>query len=88
MEKVGIVFSPQYAYVRGRQLEGTFPGNRWTGIWVVTVMRIGHGWGSLPEQVWAYDTSIWPPVEPAGLDAIADDDCAHVVLPSIVAVTV
>jgi ribosomal protein S18 acetylase RimI-like enzyme len=65
------MFSAQYAYIRGRQLEGTFPGDRRTGIWVVTVMRIGHGWGFVPEQFWPYDTSIWPPAEPAGLDSIA-----------------
>jgi GNAT superfamily N-acetyltransferase len=71
MVEIPPTFSAQYPYVRGRQLEGTFPGDRWTGIWVVTVMRIGHGWGSVPEQFWPYDTSIWPPVEPAGLDSIA-----------------
>jgi hypothetical protein len=67
------VFSAQYPYSRGRQLEGTFPGDRWTGIWVVTVMRIGHGWGYVQERFWPYDTSIWPPVEPVGLDSIAKD---------------
>lgn len=71
MVEIGPVFSAQYAYIRGRQLEGTFPGDRWTGIWVVTVMRIGHGWGLVPEQFWPYDTSIWPPVEPPNLDSIA-----------------
>jgi len=73
MVENGPVFSAQYPYVRGRQLEGTFPGDRWTGIWVVTVMRIGHGLGYVPERCWPYDTSIWPPVEPAGLDSIARD---------------
>jgi hypothetical protein len=34
-------------------------------------MRIGHGWGSVPEEFWPYDTSVWPPVEPPGLDLIA-----------------
>jgi len=67
----GIIFSPQYAYIRGRQLEGTYPGDRWTGIWPVTALRVGHGWGSVPEDRWPYDTSVWPPVEPPGLDAIA-----------------
>lgn len=71
MVEIKPVFSAQYPYIRGRQLEGTFPGNRWTGIWVVTVMRIGHGWGSVPEQLFPYDTSVWPPVEPVGLDSIA-----------------
>ena len=71
MEEAEIFLSAQYAYIRGRQLEGTFPGDRWTGIWGVTVMRIGHGWGAVPEQHWPYDTSVWPPIEPEGLDSIA-----------------
>ena len=71
MHKNDLVFSPQYLYIRGRQLEGTFPGDRWTGTWVVTIERIMHGWGSVPEEFWPYDTSVWPPVEPPGLDLIA-----------------
>ena len=67
----GLVFSPQYSYIRARQLERTFPGDRWTGTWVVTVLRVGHGWGALPEEFWPYDTSVWPPMEPPGLDVIA-----------------
>jgi GNAT superfamily N-acetyltransferase len=67
----GLVFSAQYAYVRARQLEGTFPGDQWSGTWIVTVQRVGHGWGYVPEQLWPYDTSVWPPIEPPRLDAIA-----------------
>jgi len=37
----------------------------------MTVLRIGHGWGVIPEEFWPYDTSIWPPQEPPGLDSIA-----------------
>ena len=88
----GIIFSPQYAFIRGRQLEGTYPGDRGVGIWPVTVLRVGHGWDWVPEDRWPYDTSIWPPVEPPGLDSIAknyrlntyyrrvrtDDDCKGV----------
>lgn len=73
MEQNGFVFSPQYVFVRGRELEGTFPGNGSTGIWPVTALRIGHGWGIVPEDVWQYETSIWPPIELAGVDAIARD---------------
>ncbi len=68
-----IILSPQFLFVRGRQLEGTYPGDRWTGIWPVTAMRVGHGWGSVPEERWPYDTSVWPPIEPPGLDATAKD---------------
>jgi hypothetical protein len=66
-----IVFSPLYAYVRGRQLERTFPGDWRTGVWPITEMRISRGWGSLPEEYWPYDASRWPPEEPPGLDQIA-----------------
>ncbi len=69
----GIVFSPQFLFVRGRQLEGTYPGDRWTGSWPVTAMRVIRGWGMVPEERWPYDTSVWPPIEPPGLDAIAKD---------------
>jgi len=66
-----LTFSAEYVYIRGRQLEGTFPGDQWTGIWVVTAMRVGHGWGCVPEQYWPYEASVWPPIEPSGLDSIA-----------------
>lgn len=64
-------FSPQYNFVRGRQLEGTFPGDAATGIWPITSLRIQRGWGAVPESAWPYDASNWPPVEPPGLDEIA-----------------
>lgn len=64
-------FSAMYNFVRGRQLEGTFPGDRQTGIWPITQLRIGRGWGAIPEEAWKYDSSVWPPKEPPGLDAIA-----------------
>lgn len=63
--------SAQYLFVRGRQLEGTFPGDAATGCWPITVNRIGRGWGVPPEDAWPYDVSIWPPREPQNIDAIA-----------------
>jgi GNAT superfamily N-acetyltransferase len=63
--------SPQYKFVRGRQLEGTYPGDASTGIWPITALRIDRGWGNVSEEDWPYDTSVWPPVEPPGLDQIA-----------------
>jgi GNAT superfamily N-acetyltransferase len=65
------IFSAQYTFIRGRQLEGTYPGDRYTGIWPITSNRVGRGWGYVPEEQWPYDTSVWPPVEPLGLDQIA-----------------
>ena len=59
-----------YGFVRGRQLDGTYPGDRATGIWGTTGMRIARGWGSVSEDDWPYSAGLeqWPPVEPPGLD--------------------
>jgi hypothetical protein len=65
------ISSAQYIFIRGRQLEGTYPGNAMTGIWPITSKRVGRGWGYVREEEWPYDTSVWPPVEPPGLDQIA-----------------
>jgi len=66
-----IHFSAQYIYVRSRQLEGTYPGDRWTGTWPITANRVARGWGYVREEDWPYDTSVWPPVEPPGVDDLA-----------------
>jgi GNAT superfamily N-acetyltransferase len=63
--------SRQYGYVRARQLEGTYPGDPATGVWPITAWRILWGWGSPPEQAWPYNSSVWPPSEPPGIDIIA-----------------
>jgi GNAT superfamily N-acetyltransferase len=63
--------SSQYGFVRARQLEGTYPGDRWTGVWPITAWRIQWGWGAPPETAWPYKTLIWPPTEPAGIDILA-----------------
>jgi GNAT superfamily N-acetyltransferase len=62
-----------YNYVRSRQLEGTFPGDRTKGIWPVTAQRVLRGWGAPAEEDWPYQSmaSAWPPHEPPGLDAKA-----------------
>jgi GNAT superfamily N-acetyltransferase len=60
-----------YGYVRSRQLEGTYPGNRETGAWGLTALRVLRAFGYLPEEKWPYDTTQWPPVEPPGVDRIA-----------------
>lgn len=62
--------SGRYNWVRSRQLEGTFPGDKETGAWPITSFRITYGWGSLPEEYWPRGTG-WPPDEPSGLDDIA-----------------
>jgi GNAT superfamily N-acetyltransferase len=66
-----MTFSPQYIFIRGRQLEGTYPGDARTGIWPITGERVARGWGNIREEDWPYDDSVWPPVEPPGLDQIA-----------------
>lgn len=68
-----VQFNQLYGFVRGRQLDGTFPGDRSTGVWPITAYRVLHGWGSPPESAWPYENSLgaWPPPEPEGLDDLA-----------------
>jgi GNAT superfamily N-acetyltransferase len=68
-----VQFSQIYGFVRGRQLEGTYPGDPATGTWGSTRFRVGRGWGAVPESEWPYpkSTDPWPPTEPPGLDAKA-----------------
>ncbi len=68
------MFSATYLFVRGRQLEGTYPGDRTTGIWPITALRIGRGWGIVPDEAWKRDDSDWPPQEPPGLDGLASSN--------------
>ena len=62
-----------YNFVRGRQLEGTYPGDAQTGVWPITALRAGCGWGNVLETDWprTMSRSAWPPDEPSGLDAKA-----------------
>jgi hypothetical protein len=62
--------SIRYGFVRARQLEGTFPGDKATGTWPITGERISYGWGNPPEESWPY-SSDWPPEEPPDIDLIA-----------------
>jgi len=87
--------SVHYGFVRGRQLEGTFPGDRQTGVWPITAHRISYGWGMLQEENWPYASpdAVWPLIEPAGVDVVAKeyrfvpykrvrtiDDCKRILL--------
>lgn len=65
--------SSQYGFVRGRQLEGTYPGDAATGTWPITVMRVSFGWGAVTEADCPRTMSgkTWPPAEPPGLDTKA-----------------
>jgi GNAT superfamily N-acetyltransferase len=87
--------SLQYGFVRGRQLEGTFPGDKQTGVWPITVHRISYGWGQPPEENWPYPLpeAVWPSIEPTGIDSVAKeyrfvpykrvrtiDDCKRILL--------
>jgi len=62
-----------YSFVRGRQLEETFPGDPQTGVWPITAMRVFFGWGSILHDEWPVEIPRpWPPPsEPPGLDEIA-----------------
>jgi GNAT superfamily N-acetyltransferase len=62
--------SAEYGFIRGRELEGTFPGDKATGTWPITGQRISYGWGYLPEEL-APEGSDWPPELPADADLIA-----------------
>ena len=44
---------------------------RATGVWPITAWRVSWGWGRPPEEAWPYETSVWPPVEPVGIDILA-----------------
>lgn len=63
--------SLRYSFVRARQLEGTFPGDKQTGTWPITSHRICYGWGLPPEQAYPPEGSDWPPIEPPRIDLIA-----------------
>ena len=64
--------SRMYSFVRARQLEGSYPGDHTTGVFVQTAMRIARGWGTPDEKQWPYDASgNWPPTEPKGIDGAA-----------------
>jgi GNAT superfamily N-acetyltransferase len=64
--------SIRYGFVRARQLEGTFPGDKKTGAWPITGQRVDYGWGLPPEESWPYGGD-WPPIEPPGIDLLAKD---------------
>src|ERR1700674_473101 len=67
--------SIQYGFVRARQLERTFPGDKQTGVWPITQRRISYGWGRPPEENWPYPLpdAVSPSTEPTGIDGIAKD---------------
>jgi GNAT superfamily N-acetyltransferase len=73
MANAPLQFSPLYGFVRSRQLEGTYPGDRSTGVYGSTTFRVKRGWGNILESEWPYAESIatWPPIEPPGLDVKA-----------------
>jgi GNAT superfamily N-acetyltransferase len=68
-----MAISATYNYVRSRQLEGTYPGDRSLGTWITTAQRVTRGWGAPDENEWApsQEDRTWPYSEPPGLDAKA-----------------
>jgi GNAT superfamily N-acetyltransferase len=60
-----------YGFVRGRQLDGTYPGDAGTGVWPITAFRVGFGWGMPSEEAWP-KAGEWPPSsEPPNIDSMA-----------------
>ena len=57
----GFRMSARYGFVRARQLEGTFPGDKHTGTWPITP----------PEESWPYSSDWSPAEEPPDIDLIA-----------------
>ncbi len=62
--------SSPYAFVRARQLEGTYPRDE--GLWNTTMERVLCGWGYVPASAWS-DENWLNPKEPAGIDALAKE---------------
>jgi GNAT superfamily N-acetyltransferase len=46
------MYSRRYAFVRARQLEGTYPGDPGLGVWCISSKRILFGWGQLDKAAW------------------------------------
>src|SRR6266851_5018634 len=42
--------SAHYSYIRSLQLEGRYPLD--VGVWPITAMRIGVGWGRIGNDAW------------------------------------
>ena len=72
------VSSRRYDFVRGRQLEGTYPGDPNEGTWPITHYRTRFGWGQVSENEWPYfrNNDFLDP-EPPGLDQSAKRRRAH-----------
>ena len=63
-----VSINSSYIYVRGRQLEGTYPED--SGAWGTTAMRVHFGWGIVPQEVWP-DTNALDAPEPPRVDETA-----------------
>lgn len=70
-EQVSRMRISKYAWVRGRQLEGTFDQGPFVGLWPITQNRVMRGWGNVPERYYSYKAGSWPPPDPSKLDEAA-----------------
>ncbi len=52
-------FSSEYADVRTRELEGTYPNDPHLGVWAINSWRVAMGWGCVPKDVYPVKGS-WP----------------------------
>ena len=70
--------SIRYSFIRGRQLEGTYPGDPSLGVWPVTYNRTIFGWGQVAEDEWPYfRKGEFVAPEPPDLDVSAKRHRAH-----------
>jgi GNAT superfamily N-acetyltransferase len=70
--------SIRYGFIRGRQLEGTYPGDPKLGVWAITHNRTLFGWGQVGEDEWPYfGKGEFVAAEPPGLDESAKRHRVH-----------
>jgi GNAT superfamily N-acetyltransferase len=70
--------SMRYGFIRGRQLEGTYPGDPKLGVWPITHNRTQFGWGQVAESEWPYyRNGEFVAPEPPGLDESAKRHRVH-----------
>lgn len=63
-----VAIPPSWPWVRTRQLEGTYPGDRMTGVWPINYHRVLRGWGKYKEWQCTPD---WPPSDASQHDEAA-----------------
>lgn len=60
--------NPNYSFVRSLQLEGTPLAEQEKGVSLYTAARVAKMFGNVTRDIWPYDPTTWPPIEPEDLD--------------------